>query len=221
MYNYTYIRRNLTMNKKIETAIKYYKLCTKLKDTIRTGPIVWNAKRERIESVAEHIYGTQMLALSIYYQLGYKLDIMKVIFMLAIHELEEIEIGDLAFYEITKEEKLIKGKKATDYILKDFLGKDDVSALLDEYNERKTDEAIFAYHCDKLECDIQMKLYDQEGCFDLNNQPNNPILNNPSVKKVLDSEKSISNAWIEFDRSKYEDDKNFIEIIDYLKENEI
>lgn len=221
MYNYTYIRRNLTMNKKIETAIKYYKLCTKLKDTIRTGPIVWNAKRERIESVAEHIYGTQMLALSIYYQLGYKLDIMKVIFMLAIHELEEIEIGDLAFYEITKEEKLIKGKKATDYILKDFLGKDEVSALLDEYNERKTDEAIFAYHCDKLECDIQMKLYDQEGCFDLNNQPNNPILNNPSVKKVLDSEKSISNAWIEFDRSKYEDDKNFIEIIDYLKENEI
>ena len=221
MYNYTYIRRNLTMNKKIETAIKYYKLCTKLKDTIRTGPIVWNAKRERIESVAEHIYGTQMLALSIYYQLGYKLDIMKVIFMLAIHELEEIEIGDLAFYEITKEEKLIKGKKATDYILKDFLGKDELSALLDEYNERKTDEAIFAYHCDKLECDIQMKLYDQEGCFDLNNQPNNPILNNPSVKKVLDSEKSISNAWIEFDRSKYEDDKNFIEIIDYLKENEI
>ena len=45
------------------------------------------------------------------------------------------------------------------------------------------------YHCDKLECDIQMKLYDQEGCFDLNNQPNNPILNNPSVRKVLDSEK--------------------------------
>ena len=34
-----------------------------------------------------------------------------------------------------------------------------------------------------------MKMYDQEGCFDLNNQPNNPILNNPSVRKVLDSEK--------------------------------
>lgn len=101
------------------------------------------------------------------------------------------------------------------------LGKDEISALLDEYNERKTDEALFAYHCDKLECDIQMKLYDQEGCFDLKNQPNNPIINNPSVRKVLDSEKSISNAWIEFDRSKYEDDKNFIEIIEYLKENEI
>lgn len=160
-----------------------------------------------------------MLAISIYYQFEYKLDITKVIYMLAIHELEEIEIGDLAFFEITREEKLTKGKEAVNYILKDFLGKEEISSLLDEYNERVTKEAIFAYHCDKLECDIQMKLYDQEGCFDLNNQPNNPIINDPNVRKVLDSEKNISNAWIEFDRDKYEDDKNFIEIIEYLKEN--
>ena len=124
------------VNNKIEIAIKYYKLCTKLKDIIRTGPVVWNAKRERIESFAEHIYGVQMLALSIYYQFSYKLDIMKIIFMLAVHELEEIEIGDLAFYETTREEELIKGKETTNYILKDFLGKDEISALLDEYNER-------------------------------------------------------------------------------------
>ena len=162
-----------------------------------------------------------MLALAIYFQFSYKLDINKVIYMLAIHELEEIEIGELAFFETTREEKLINGKKATNYILKDFLGKDEISALLDEYNERKTDEAIFAYHCNKLECDIQMKLYDQEECFDLNDQPNNPIINDPNVKKVLNSEKNISNAWIEFDRSKYEDDKNFIAIIDYLKKHEI
>lgn len=213
--------RRITMKQNIAIAMKYYKLCTKLKDTIRTGPVVWNAKRERIESVAEHIFGVQMLALSIYYQFSYTLDIMKVLYMLAIHELEEIEIGDLAFFETTREEKLIQGKKATDSILKDFLGKKEISLMLDEYNERKTEEALFAYHCDKLECDIQMKLYDQEGCFDLNHQPNNPIIHNPSVKKVLDSETSISNAWIEFDRSKYADDKNFIEIIDYLKENEI
>ena len=206
---------------KLESAVKFYTLCTKLKDTIRTGPIIWNAKRDRIESVAEHIYGVQMLALSIYYQFGYKIDIMKVIYMLAVHELEEIEIGDLAFFETTKEEKLVKGKEATNYLLKGFLGKEEISSILDEFNERKTDEAKFAYHCDKLECDIQMKLYDQEGCFDLNNQPNNPIINNPSIRSVLDNEESISNAWIEFDRSKYEDDKNFIEIIDYLKNNKI
>ena len=209
------------MDKKIKDIMSFYALCSKLKDTIRKGPLTWNANRERIESVAEHIYGVQMLAISIYYQFGYKLDLNKVIYMLAIHELEEIEIGDLAFYETTKEDKLEKGKNATDLILKDLVGKEEISKLLDAYNERKTDEAIFAYHCDKLECDVQMKLYDQEGCFDLSNQPNNPIINLPSVKKVLDSESSISNAWIEFDRSKFEDDPVFIEIINWLKDNNI
>lgn len=209
------------MDKKIKNIMSFYALCSKLKDTIRKGPLTWNANRERIESVAEHIYGVQMLAISIYYQFGYKLDLNKVIYMLAIHELEEIEIGDLAFYETTKEDKLEKGKNATDLILKDLIGKEEISKLLDEYNERKTDEAIFAYHCDKLECDVQMKLYDQEGCFDLNNQPNNPIIDLPNVRKVLDSESSISNAWIEFDRSKFEDDPVFIEIINWLKDNNI
>ena len=209
------------MNNKIKNIMSFYALCSKLKDTIRKGPLTWNANRKRIESVAEHIYGVQMLAISIYYQFGYKLDLNKVIYMLVIHELEEIEIGDLAFYETTKEDKLKKGKNATDLILKDLVGKEEISNLLDEYNERKTEEAIFAYHCDKLDCDVQMKLYDQEGCFDLNNQPNNPIIDLPSVRKVLDSESSISNAWIEFDRSKFEDDPVFIEIINWLKDNNI
>lgn len=209
------------MNQRIESTLKFYKLCNKLKDTIRKGPLTWNIKRKRVESVAEHVYGVQMLALSIYYQFQYKLDIEKVIYMLAIHELEEIKIGDLAFFEIDDEEKLIQGKKATDYILKDILGKEKISQILDEYNERKTEEAKFAHHCDKLECDIQVKLYDQENCFDLEHQENNPIINNIEVRRCLDIEKSISNAWIEFDREKYQDDQNFIQIIDYLKENDI
>ena len=209
------------MVENVKNVMSFYKLCNKLKDTIRKGVLVWNAKRERLESVAEHVYGVQMLAIAIYYQFGYKLDLNKVIYMLAIHELEEIIIGDLAFYETNVDEKNIKGKEATNLILKDLLGKDEISKILDEYNERKTDEAIFAYHCDKLECDIQVKLYDQEGCFDLNNQDNNPAMNLLSVKKVLDSEKNLSNAWIEFDRSKYEDDPVFIEIINWLKDNNI
>lgn len=209
------------MKKKIESSLKFYKLCNKLKDTIRKGPLVWNVKRERIESVAEHIYGVQMLALSIYYQFQYKLDIKKVIYMLALHELEEIGIGDLAFFEIDDKEKLIQGKNATDHILKDILGKEEISKILDEFNERKTEEARFAYHCDKLEFDIQMKLYDKEKCFDLNHQENNPVLNNVEVRKCLDGARNVSDVFIEFDREKYQDDPNFIQIIDYLKENDI
>ena len=208
-------------NEIIKETISFYTICNKLKDTIRKGPIVWNVKRDRIESVAEHIYGTQMLAISIYYQFGYKLDLYKIIYMLAIHELEEIEMGDLAFYEISDEDKANGVKKAVDSVLSHLINKDEIEKLSNEYNERKTEEARFAYHCDKLECDLQMKLYNQEGTIDLNNQANNPIMNLPIVKELLDKEGNISNAWIEFDRNKYVDDPVFINIINWLKENDI
>jgi len=206
---------------KEQNVINYYVICNRLKNVIRTGWKNWNVQRERIESVAEHIFGVQMLAIAMKSEYQYDVDIMKVIFMLAVHELGETVIGDLTQFEISKAEKEKLEHEAVHRILGGLLDGNQVKELFLEFDSHSTKEAMFAYQCDKLECDIQMKLYDQEGCFDLNNQPNNPILNNTSVKKVLDSEKSISNAWIEFDRSKYEDDKNFIEIIDYLKENEI
>ena len=43
---------------------------------------------------------------------------------------------------------------------------------------------MFAYQCDKLECDLQSKLYDEEGCVDLNKQEGNDLLENELVKKL-------------------------------------
>ena len=95
---------------KEENVVNYYVLCNKLKNVIRTGWKDWHVKRERLESVAEHVYGVQMLAIGMYSEYKYDIDIHKVILMLAIHELEEIEIGDLTFLETTREDKLINGR---------------------------------------------------------------------------------------------------------------
>ncbi len=211
----------MKMKDKVKNTINFYTLCNKLKDTIRVGHKIWNINRERVESVADHIYGTQMLAIAIYHEFNYDLDLNKVLYMLAIHELEEIVIGDLAFFQISSKEKEIEGIKACEEILKDIIGKEEILSLINEFNKRETKEAKFAYHCDKLECDLQVKLYDQENCFDITNQPNNPIYDNPTIKELLNKEKKLSNAWIEFDRSKYVDDPVFIEIINYLNNNEI
>ena len=70
-----------------QNVIEFYVLCNRLKDTIRTGWKDWNVQRERIESVAEHVYGTQMLAIAMCAEYYYRLDIRKVVMMLAIHEL--------------------------------------------------------------------------------------------------------------------------------------
>lgn len=88
-----------------ENVIKYYVLCNKLKNVIRKGWKDWHVQKERLESVAEHIFGVQMLAIAMKSEYQYDVDIMKVIFMLAIHELGETIIGDLTQFEISKEEK--------------------------------------------------------------------------------------------------------------------
>lgn len=88
---------------KAAEVIRFYALCNRLKDVVRSGWKVWRVKRERLESIAEHIYGVQMLAIAMWSEYRYELDIEKVIMMLAVHELEEIEIGDFALLEIGAE----------------------------------------------------------------------------------------------------------------------
>ena len=90
---------------KEQNVINYYVLCNKLKNVIRTGWKDWNVQRDRIESVAEHIYGVQMLAIAMHSEFEYDIDIEKVIFMLAIHEIGETVIGDLTQFQISKQEK--------------------------------------------------------------------------------------------------------------------
>ena len=152
---------------KEKNVINFYVLCTKLKNVIRTGWKDWNVQRDRLESVAEHIYGTQMLALAMHSEFEYDIDIVKVVYMLAIHELGETVIGDLTSFQVSKEEKIKIEHEAVHKILDKLIDGKKIEELFLEFDEHKTLESKFAYQCDKLECDLQCKLYDEEGCVDL------------------------------------------------------
>ena len=67
---------------KEERILNYYMLCNKLKDIVRSGWRVWNIKRERVESIAEHIYGVQMLAIAMKSEYQYNVNLEKVILKL-------------------------------------------------------------------------------------------------------------------------------------------
>ena len=206
---------------KEQNVIEYYVLCNKLKNIIRTGWLDWKVKRKRIESVAEHIFGTQMLALAIYSEYKYEIDIKKVILMLALHELEEIKIGDLTPFQITKAEKKKIGKKAVEDIIKNLNIKEDIDKIIDEFDERITKEALFAHHIDKLECALQCKLYDEENCVDLNNQKGNTTYYDKDIQEYIKNGDSWSKMWLNFDKKRYNYDENFISILDYALENNI
>lgn len=206
---------------KEEKVIKYYVMCNKLKNVIRTGWKNWNVERERVESVAEHIFGVQMLAIAMKSEYEYDIDIMKVIFMLAVHELGEIVIGDLTMFEISKEEKAKREKEAVHKILCGLLDGKEIENLFTEFDSHSTKEAMFAYQCDKLECDLQSKLYDEEGCVDLNKQEGNDSFENELVKKLLSEEKSWSGMWLRFGQTVYPYDDNFKDVSKYALNNSI
>lgn len=206
---------------KEENVIKYYVLCNKLKNVIRTGWKDWQVKRERLESVAEHIFGVQMLAIAMKSEFEYDIDLQKVLFMLAVHELEEIVIGDLTLFDISKEEKDKIGHEAVEKVLDCLLSKEEIKKLILEFDEQKTKEADFAYHCDKLECDLQAKLYDEEGCVDLNNQEENKSFSTIEIQELLSESKSWSDMWLKFSQKKYNYDENFIKVSNYAKYNNI
>ena len=206
---------------KEEKVINYYVLCNKLKDLVRTGWVDWKVKRERIESVAEHIYGVQMLAIAIKSEYQYDVDIMKVIYMLAIHELGETIIGDLTRFQISREEKEKLEHEAVHNILGSLIDGEEIESLFLEFDSHKTKEALFAYQCDKLECDIQCKLYDQEGCVDLSCQQNNKTASNSLVAQLLNEGKSWSDMWIKFGQRKYSYDENFMAVSKYVEANDI
>ena len=206
---------------KEENVIRYYVLCNKLKDIIRTGWKDWHVTRNRVESVAEHIFGVQMLAIAMQSEYQYDINIRKVIMMLAIHELEEIVIGDLTQFQISKEEKIKIGHEAIEKVLSGLIEKDSIMNLILEFDERKSKEALFAHYCDKLECDLQCKLYDEEGCVDLTHQEDNKSFYDKRVQKLLKEGNSWSEMWLTFGQENYHYDKNFEAVSNYALKNKI
>lgn len=178
-------------------------------------------KRERLESIAEHIYGVQMLAIAMKSEYQYNVNLEKVILMLAIHELGETVIGDLTQFEIDSKSKEIIEHKAVHTILDRLIDGEKLEELFLEFDAKETKEAIFAYQCDKLECDLQSKLYDEEKCVDLNDQPNNEVINNKRVKELLNNGASFSEMWLKFGQETYPYDENFRSVSNYALKNNI
>ena len=206
---------------KEQSVLDYYILCNRLKNVIRTGWKDWKVRRERIESVAEHVFGVQMLALAMKSEYQYDIDIGKVIFMLAVHEIGETVIGDLTRFQIGADEKEKMEHEAVHRILGGLLDGEQIEALFLEFDAHETPEALFAYQCDKLECDLQCRLYDEECCVDLNHQEGNATMNDPLVKELLASGASWSEMWLKFSQKNYPYDEHFRAVSDYAMSNKI
>ena len=75
-----------------------------------------------------------MLAIAMYSEYNYDIDIKKVLMMLSIHELEEIMIGDLTLFDISKDEKLRLGHEAVEKVLSSLTSKEKLKEIILEFD---------------------------------------------------------------------------------------
>lgn len=212
------------MENKLKNICDFYAMTHKLKDLIRTGSIVWKVKAERLDSVAEHIYGTQILAFAINSEFELGFDMEKIVFMLAFHELGETIVGDIPPVDvmenkITKEQKHIMEMEAVLKILKPLKAGNKVLEIYKEYEENITAESRFAHMVDKLECDFQIKFFEEKGCNNDWSQPLEGLFEKLRQEYTAKGCKTMAKAWIEYDKRHYDD--LFKSIADYLADNDI
>ena len=139
---------------------KLYDEVFKMKNLLRRGWI----QREipnRTESDAEHCYSMIMLALEIMSKNDLKLDQLKVLKMIAYHEVGEIDAGDATIVDnIPKEVKYQREYDGTKRIAEEY----EMPEILDlwlEFEKCETPEAQFVKRLDKFDCVLQSKVYSE------------------------------------------------------------
>ncbi|MHB8546022.1 MAG: HD domain-containing protein [Nitrosotalea sp.] len=140
----------------------FFYLASELKRIPRSG---WKSKVgiEHPESVADHSYGTAIMAMVL--SDIHNLDTGKILKMSLLHDLAESIIGDFMPEEISKENK----KVAEDDAMKEILAKlpENIAHQYDniwnEYMQASTKESVLLHEIDKFEMAIQAVKYSSEG----------------------------------------------------------
>ena len=191
--------------KRIFKVLDFYLNHAKLKELERTGWIKWNVSGRR-ESVAEHSSSAQGIAWALYSEYELELDIYKVISMLSIHEEGESIIGDIIKYDVkATETKAEREKAAVDSICGNLKRGNIIVSLFDEFEAKETPEAKFAFLCDKLDCDLQAKLYsDRKRCSIAN--ATYEMVSNEQIQEILENgAKTVFEVFWEADMHYYTD----------------
>lgn len=142
----------------LEKILRFLQQAEKLKTVLRHS---W-LSNSRQESDADHSWRAALFAMILAPHLEKKLDVEKVIKMLLIHDLAEIEVGDFPAWKGRPKNKHDLEKNGFKKLIKQLPKKSakEILNLWLEYEESKTNEAKLAQACDKLETIDQHNLAD-------------------------------------------------------------
>jgi len=198
-----------------QSVLKFYYLTIRLKNLIRTGWKQWNVDKERLESVAEHVFGTCMVAIGMASEYEYDIDISKVIMMLVVHEMEEIIISDITpFQGISAEEKLERGHQAVEEIFSELNEGETYKELIYEFDARESQEAKYAYRCDKLDAVLMSLYYDKTNEYTLAKASRQLQQNEATIQLSENGQYAMGECFYLYECKLDRLDENFDEVLE-------
>jgi len=144
---------------RLEKQLQFIVEIDKVKSVLRRTKIFHG---NRHENDAEHSWHIALMALVLNEYSNEKIDILKVLKMVLIHDLVEIYAGDLSVYGTNPQEKKQKELEAAQKIF-EMLPEDQEHEFLllwEEFEKRETPEAKFASALDRLEPVMQNYMQD-------------------------------------------------------------
>lgn len=173
--------------------VEFFHLVEKLKHEKRRG---WLDRGvQNCESVADHSLRLALMALV--FAQRQKLDVCKAMKMAVVHDLPEAICGDVAtrikeeLQQTPNKEKHEREGKALQQLLA-LLPKEiaaEVKSLFEEFEERKSREALLLFELDRLEAIFQAREYEAKGNFKVSLQEfydyADTRLKNPELRKAF------------------------------------
>lgn len=212
--------------------LKFYYYNHTLKSKLRTGwdKEHWNieSENERIEMISDHIIGAVGLAFAFGSEFKYEIDINKVLKTLMIHEIGEAIIGDVTpFDNVSPEQKHEIEHMAMKQVLGNLNKCDELYQSLLDFDACINPIDKFSHYCDKLEADLQSKVYQEKGFHhSLDNQSNNIVMKSRIVQTMITSGLATTpfDIWFLYDKGIYEFDidmQEFFSTLKCAKDNEL
>lgn len=136
-----------------------------LKTILRTGWTRHPIPAESLESVADHSYGVTLLCWML---CPPELDRLRVLELAILHDLAEVETGDLTPHDgVEQYVKEEREKQVLAQLLKGLPRAQLGGELLQEYQSQTTPEGRFVRQVDKLEMSLQSLVYERSTGSDL------------------------------------------------------
>ena len=171
------------MQTSLQTQIAFIKEIDKIKYIQRRSKLF---NSDRRENDAEHSWHLAMMAIVLAEHSNNSIDLLKVLKMVLIHDIVEIDAGDTFIYDTTKkhaniDEEHIAAKRIFGLLPQEQA--EELLALWEEFEEGETDEAKFAKTMDRFEPLLQDATNDGGTWMEFDVPYQNVYDMNKSIKK--------------------------------------